>query len=871
MDLPPPSAPLSGAESWKRTAWAAGLIVGTALLAYHNTYHCPFEFDDIPAIVGNDTIEHLGSLKAIFSPPLDMTVSGRPVLNLSFALNYAISGRQVWSYHALNLAIHILAGLTLFGIVRRTLGRTAKRVGDNAFHLALAIALLWTLHPLQTESVTYIVQRAEALMGLFYLLTLYCFIRASEVSEPLAHARGHDDARGHADAHGHDDSRGHEATGSGCERERVVWYALSFIFCLLGIATKEVAVSAPIIVLLYDRTFLAGSFKEGWRRRRGVYLALFATWIPLACLVWSTGNRSGTVGFGIDVGWRQYWITQFPAIVRYIKLSLMPVGLVFDYGTQWVRLTGAVLRDIAIVGVLGLVTLVGLYRRLAIGFLGFWFFAILAPTSIIPGNRQTLAEHRMYLALAAVIIVVVMGLEKSYEWWLRRRGGVASGVTPPVVLFLALAAVAGWLTERRNNVYRSDLALWADTVTSCPLNPYARNNLGNMFMLRGWVPAAVREYQIALQIKPDYAESRNNLGTALVTQGKVGAAEAEFRAALDQKNKSLGPSYGAEVHSNLAVALFRLGNVQGALAEFQEALRLKPDYTEGHINYGNALGKLGRTGDAIEQYQEAIRLKPGYADVHNNLGNVLLNAGRRDEALTEYETALRLRPDYVEAHYNLGSALYQARRPEQAIDEFVKALQLKPSHAPSRLGLANALVAEGRLQEAYQQYRLTVQIQPDYAEAHCCLGDLLLRVGRTSDAVAQFTTAMALWPDYPEAHNSLGSALLMEGKIADAKIQIETALRIRPGWAEAYSNLGGVAMLEGRPEEAAEHFRKALSLGLDLPEVHNNLGAALERLGRNEEAADQFRAALRLDPNYVRARTNLAKLLAPPKKQPAAR
>jgi len=162
-----------GRTNWRQMAIGSVIAAG-AIAVYSRTFSVPFLFDDGPAIVDNRTIRHLSTA---FWPAPDTTAGGRPILNLSLAINYAISGTAVWSYHALNLAIHVLAGLTLFGIVRRTL---APRAGSAASLTAFSAALLWTLHPLQTESVTYIVQRAESLMGLFYLLTLYCFIRGAE-------------------------------------------------------------------------------------------------------------------------------------------------------------------------------------------------------------------------------------------------------------------------------------------------------------------------------------------------------------------------------------------------------------------------------------------------------------------------------------------------------------------------------------------------------------------------------------------------------------------------------------------------------------------------------------------------------------------
>ena len=211
------------------------VVVAAGLLAYHNSFTGPFIFDDLPSIPENPTIRHLWPIWQPLSPPQTggITVEGRPVINLSLAINYALGGYDVRGYHVLNLTIHILAGLTLFGVVRRTLlqPRLRERFGGVANELALAVAVLWTVHPLQTESVTYIVQRAESLMGLFYLLTLYCFIRSVESPRPR------------------------------------VWCGLCLTACAVGMASKEVMASAPLLVMLYDRAFISGSFREAWRRR----------------------------------------------------------------------------------------------------------------------------------------------------------------------------------------------------------------------------------------------------------------------------------------------------------------------------------------------------------------------------------------------------------------------------------------------------------------------------------------------------------------------------------------------------------------------------------------------------------------------------
>ena len=637
MVAPSPRRPRSdcaGTPPWAVLAGGVVLAAG-AVGAYDRTFSVPLLFDDIPAIVNNPSIRHWNTA---FWPPLNTSASGRPILNLSLTVNYAISGTAVWSYHALNLLIHVLAGLTLFGIVRRTLlGWSAlsptrwatpfadKRVADppspgfgglpNALHpncLAFAVALLWTVHPLQTESVTYIIQRAESLMGLFYLLTLYCFIRGVERVFP--HALG--GIAGRTSALG--------TTPSTPVGGDPFLLSLSILACLFGMATKEVMVSAPVILFLYDRTFVTGSFQAAWRSRWRVYLGLAATWLILPWLVISSHGRNGDSGFGSGISWWRYALTQFPAILRYLKLSVWPHPLVFDYGTEWVTNPWKVLPAATAVVALAVATARTFFRRStksgslllhegfgrefggqALGFAGAWFFAVLAPTSLIPGNRQTAAEHRMYLAL---IPVVVLGVGLIF----RRMG---RGALP---FCLVLAAVLSTVTWQRNRDYRSVLDLWSDTVAKNPANPQAQDNLGNaLASVPGRLNDAIPHFEAALQLKPDYAEAHNNLGNAWMGTP---------------------------------------GRTHDAVVQYEAALRLKPDLAETRNNLGNALNLEGRMPEAIAQYEAALRLKPDYPEAHLDLAIALLNTpGRTQEAVAHLETALRLQPGMAAAKEILAS------------------------------------------------------------------------------------------------------------------------------------------------------------------------------------------------------------------------
>jgi len=650
----------------RRQIVLAGLaIAAAAFAAYSNSFRGPFVFDDGGAVLDNPTIRHWWNPIEVLSPPTDTTVSGRPVANATLALNFAISGLHVWSYHLLNLAIHIAAGLALFGVTRRTLARPplARRFGTASLPLAFAISLLWVLHPLQTESVTYVIQRVESLMGLFFLLTFYCLLRAEE--EP------------------------------GSRR----WKIGAVAACLLGMGTKEVMATAPVLAFFFDRTFIAGSFAEAWRRRWKLHLAMAATWLPLAWLVATTGgNRSGTSGFDVGVSPVAYWLTQFEAVVRYLVLSAWPHPLVFEYGTRWVHGFREIAPYAATVVALAAGTLLALWRRPVIGFLGGWFFAILAPTSVIPGTIQMIVEHRMYLPLAAITALVgAAAYRLAGRFWLTGCLGTALGL--------------GLMTYQRNEVYLTEQALWSDTLRHAPDNDRAHNNLGNALIDASLAAEAIPHYEAALRIKPDYVEAHSNLGNAYLQVGRATEAIAQCRAAL-----RIAPHY-AKGHNNLGNALLETGHVQEAVGHYKIALRLAPGDPKTHYNYGNALLQQGRLAEAAQEYETSLRLKPNEPEAHYNLGNACLQSGRVNDAIQHYQMALGLKPGYVEAHSNLGNAYLQLEQIPAAITEFEAALRIRPNYAEGHNNLGAALFRAGRLREAIGEVEAALQIRPGYPDA----------------------------------------------------------------------------------------------------------------------------------------------------------
>jgi protein O-mannosyl-transferase len=603
--IPPADAPRSSVA----TVAAMLIIVASVALAYASSFRGAWLYDDQGAILENSTLRQvIGS----WSPPAHsgLPVGGRPLVNMSLAINYAVSGPAIWSYHLGNTLIHVAAALLLFGIVRRTAERRRAGLSGPAGGItcfAGAVAVLWAVHPLATEAVAYVAQRAESLMACFYLLTLYGFIRAVEA-----------------------------------DRRR--WYAVSAVACCLGMASKEVMVSAPLAVFLYDRTFVSRSWAAAWRQRWRYYLTLAASWGILVGLLIANGGRGGTAGFGLDTTVLRYAVAQIHAHLLYLKLAIWPHPLVFDYGTDVVPFAGYGLVAGVVVGALIFATIYGVWRRSVLGFLGAIYFGLLIPTSsVMPIATEPMAEHRMYLPLAAVLCAGGWAVSRC----LRHRR-LASVV---------LAAALTILTVRRASDYRSARVMWTDTLLKCPTNARAQYNLGQVLLNEGDIDGASLHLSAALAIRPKFPSALHGLSQALLRRGRVGEAQQRAEAALQ-----LQPNF-ADAHNDLGSALLLTGDATAALREFQSAVQLSPQNIDFRNNLGAVLGQLNRLPEARTQYEHALHLRPDLPFLHFGLANTLVRLGELSAAITEYELTVKLDPKYPGAvdHLTRVQGMLQSR------------------------------------------------------------------------------------------------------------------------------------------------------------------------------------------------------------------
>ncbi|MDX1945830.1 MAG: tetratricopeptide repeat protein [Pirellulaceae bacterium] len=587
--------------------WGAAILVVAGVAAYANSFQGVLVFDDLGEIQENPAIRQLWPPWQALSRSKEFPV--RPVPYWTFALNYALSGSNLFSYHLVNLSIHLGSACLLMGVVRRTLARekSGRIFAESATWLAIFVALLWLVHPLQTQAVTYVYQRIESLMGFFFLLTLYCAIRGIE------------------------------------SQNSRWWLAGALASCALGMGSKEVMVVAPLVVYLYDAIFLADGWREPLRKRWGFYLALASTWFVLATVLLSERGKYAELNSArLSMG--EYALTQPGVLVHYLQLCFWPVGQCVDL--KWPPAKGllAIAAPGAAVAMLMALAAWGLVRRNAVGFLGGSFLLILAPTSSILPVLDAANEHRMYLPLAVVATSVVVG-----SFWLVKRLWSPSGIMVPkyglVAAGLAIAVALGTTTHQRNKVYASRRVFWEDVVRKAPHNARGFTNLGLARLDEGDLSGALAALSEALKIDPNMPKVHNNLGLIYFRMGRPADALWAYQEAI-----RIDPRF-ANPHLNLG-RLLRESDPAAAEAHYREAIRLQPDYSEAYNNLGAMLSRDDpRRG--IPLLEKALALNPDYVEAHTNLANQLARLGEFDRAIAHYRRALAVDPKFPLAVQNL--------------------------------------------------------------------------------------------------------------------------------------------------------------------------------------------------------------------------
>jgi tetratricopeptide (TPR) repeat protein len=806
-------------------------VIILAVLIYGNTIHSPFVFDDEHQIVNKTEIRELSRFSSIAR-----LLKPRAVVDLTFALNYGVGGLHVTGYHLINILIHGLNGGLVFLLARiifEAFPITKKDGSRNPMPSkmgsvrikAFLVAMIFIAHPIQTQAVTYVVQRYTSMAATFYLASILLYIMARRIQQ----------------------DQGKRAVFTGL-------FILSLCCGLAAFLCKQHTASLPLAILLMEYMIMERS-RQGWKKRLSWLGSAFVLW-GLFVLHVSGLFRGGVGGEGLledvsrismeieTVGRWQYLCTQFNVLVIYIRLLFFPVNQCLDYAYPFKKGFFDGTTPFAALFILGLLwSGFRMIKKAPLVSLSiFWFFITLSVESTIIPIRDALFEHRLYLPLFGFALFLVTCLYRLFTG--RERWAVA--------ISAALVLTFSGATILRNGIWQSEIRLWEDAVGKRPLNPRAQHNLGLALARKDEHGRAISHFFEALRLKPLYPEAHHNLGVSLHKEDRWEEAKEHFSEALRLKSDF------SKAHNSMGYLLVHEGKLQEAIHHFHEALRVNPDFAMAMNNLGSALERQGRLEEAVASYADAVRIKPDYVSAYNNLGSALKAQGKLEEALSQYRTALNIDPESADAHNNLGVILASRGKVKEAVAHFSNALAFRPDFVEAHFNLGLALKDQDKIKDSVIHLMKSLEIDPSRPEAHYHLGIALEREGNLTEAEVHLLKATQLREDYTDALSRLGRLLASQERSEEAALVLREVIRLEPDRAEARNNLGVVLIKQNLMDQAARHFSEALRIRPDYAEAHNNLGSVLARQGQLKEAAFHFSEALRIKPDYREAEANLA-------------
>ncbi|MBU1054756.1 MAG: tetratricopeptide repeat protein [Proteobacteria bacterium] len=624
---------------WHSWIVCLGLLVINTIV-YSNTLHSPFVFDDKDNIVNNSFIRlNELSFQNLSDAAFKSNLPTRPVANISFALNYYLGGYQVWGYHLVNISIHLMTAIVLFYLFRITIILSARedpiecmksntdsvltkqQVSNHIYNpgqtgsvsinwVPFMASLLWMVHPVHTQAVTYIVQRMTSLAAMFFILSVFFY------------------AKGRIAQINKKDCR--------------LFFAGCLISGLLAMGSKEIAAMLPVFILLYEWYFFQ-NLSFAWLRRNIVIFIIVILFIGLLSFIYLGENpihRILSFYAKRDFTMTQRIYTQFRVVIFYVGLLIYPhpsrLSLEHDF-----PISSSLLDPISTLLSMGLIMSVLLLsikyakKEKILSFGIFWFIGNLLIESSVIG-LEIIFEHRLYLSSMFISLAVVYLIFRAMK-----SGRLAYIFLVSVVLIFSV-----W-SHQRNNVWKDAITFWQDSTSKSPNKSRPHNNLGIALAEKGQPFEAITQYQMALAINPNYVSARMNLGYELFSLGKANEAIAHYKKVL-----SIKPDH-FYAHFYLGRALILLGKYEEAAEHYSKALASNPKSADVYNNMGNLFLIRGDFKKAAEYYQKAIQLDSQHTKAFNGLGSVLTKIGKFDEAAILFKEALRINPDDEAAKTNL--------------------------------------------------------------------------------------------------------------------------------------------------------------------------------------------------------------------------
>jgi len=778
---------------------------------YFNALFGDFVHDDTSQIVENPWLKDIKNIPTLFTsgvwsfkPDLPISNYYRPMMHTLYMLCYQMVGLKPLVFHFVNILFHCTSSVLVYLLIKRLLATHSNNTSAVYLSPPFIAAVLFALHPIHTEAVTWISGLPEVAYTFFYLLSLYLYIvvrDSTRQSSPLS--------------------------------------VLSFTVALLF---KEPALTLPLVLIAYD--FLIKKSQEPFlsvTKRYAPYIVVSAIYLIARYHALSHFVPSE---FYPSLNTYQLAINIFPLFTEYLTSMIWPVNLNLWHTFHPISSLFEPKGILSAAVTLAFITAsVYTYKKNKAMFFGFLLMALpLLPVFYIKAiGGKPFAERYLYLPSVGGVLLLSIFL----SWVAGHVPRAAKGIS---IAFIMLAILFAAGTIGRNAIWRDNMTLWSDTVEKSPDSAVVHTNLGNEYQSRNALDKAITEYQTALMLDPRHVATYYNLGVAYQSKGQTDMAIEQFRATL-----SLKPN-NAEAHNNLGVAYKSKGQTDRAIEEFKTALSLQPDNANAHNNLAAAYQDKGQTDLAAEQFRAAVGLRPDYAEAHTNLGNQYQSQGDLDKSIAEYQTALRLNPRDARIYYYLGAAYNTKGLIDMAIKQYRTALSLKSDYAEAHNSLGTAYQSKGQTDLAIEQFRTAVSLKPDYAQAHNNLGTAYRSKGQTDLAIEQFRTAVSLKPDYALAHNSLGVAYQDKGQTDMAIEQFKAALNLQPDFAQAHNNLGVAYSTQGLLNKAITEFKSALLLNPYDINGHYNLAISYRKAGMHNMERKEAEVILKIRPEHAGAR-----------------
>lgn len=644
--------------------WSVVLILALLIIAaYWPVRSFDFiDFDDKLYVTDNTRVQaglSAGNLKWAFTAL--QPVYWQPVTWISHMMDVEMYGLKPGGHHLTNFLIHLASTILLFTVLRRATGSTLRS--------AMAAAL-FSLHPLAVESVAWVPERKNVLGAFFWLLTIQAY---------LVYVRNPGAAR----------------------------YSLVLAAFILGLMSKPVLVTLPLILLLLDVWPLGRVSRTDGHPVRACVLEkipLVLLSIAVSAVTYQSQMQAGAI-VSLDRLPMDIRISNaLLSYVKYLGMMVWPSGLavMYPYPETAPPLYQTLCAGAALIGI----TILAIRSRRAYLTVGwFWYLVTLIPMiGLVQAGPQAMADRHTYVPIIGIAILVSWGagdVVERWKWpaWL------------PACTAVSLVLICALLTRFQLRHWRDSAAVYEHAIQVTDRNTLAHNNLGTVYLKDGRIGAAVTQFLQAIRIRPDYVSAHYNLALTRLFLGEIDEATRHFEAVV-----RIDPNH-ADAHYNLGVILAQLGQLKKSETHISEALRIRPQDADAHHVMGLLLSRQGHFADAAWRYSDAISIKADFAEAHYNLGLTLARQGKPAEARDHFEEAIRIRPGDSRSHNNLGAALAQIGRTDDALAHFRKALEADPRNVEALCNTGILLSARGRVGDAAAYFEKALLIDPTYARA----------------------------------------------------------------------------------------------------------------------------------------------------------